>query len=72
MDGGIFSYLVNCVKPDEEIYYKLFEKYDLNPAECVFIDDTPANIETARRLGMQGIVFESYEQSSSELTRILG
>lgn len=72
LDGGVFSWLVKAVKPDEEIYRILFERYDLKPEECVFIDDTAENIETARRLGMKGIVFKSYEQAERELNEILG
>lgn len=44
-------------KPDPEIYEYLFETYKLKPEECFFIDDLSANIETAKKLGMDGIVF---------------
>ena len=71
MNGGIFSYKVHCIKPDEEIYRILFDRYDLVPEECVFIDDTPANIETAKRLGMEGVIFENYDQAKTELEGVL-
>ena len=71
MDGGVFSCDAKYIKPNEEIYRCLFDKYEIVPAECVFIDDSPANIETAQRLGMKGIVFENYEQAHAELIDIM-
>lgn len=44
-------------KPSHEIYERLYEKFGLNPAECFFVDDMPANVEGALRTGMQGAVF---------------
>ncbi|WP_423826963.1 HAD-IA family hydrolase [Sharpea azabuensis] len=38
------------------MYHILFKRFNLNPSNCLFIDDSPANIETARKLGMEGIV----------------
>lgn len=56
-DGGIFSYEVKCIKPDENIYRLLLERYSICPGEAVFYDDRPENVETALRLGINGIVF---------------
>lgn len=67
LDGYLFSYEVNKVKPEPEIYNALFKRYNLIPSECVFIDDLAVNIEAARALGMKGIVFESFEQVCDEL-----
>ncbi len=66
-DGGVFSCDVRVIKPDPEIYKILFGKYSLTPSECVFIDDNPANIETAKRLDMHTVHFKTYEQAKNEL-----
>ncbi len=58
-DGGVVSYEEKLLKPEEEIYVRLVEKYNLNPEESVFIDDTAANVEAAKKLGFQGIHFNS-------------
>ncbi len=63
MDGGVFSFQVNKVKPDPEIYRLLCEKYDLRPGECLFTDDMPANVEAARECGFHAVLFESYDKS---------
>lgn len=45
------------LKPEKEAYLSFFEKFDLKPEECLFIDDSAANIEAAMRCGMRGIVY---------------
>lgn len=45
------------LKPSLEIYQRLYEKFGLNPEECWFIDDSPANVEGAIYTGMGGSVF---------------
>lgn len=67
MDGGIMSYTVRQIKPDEDIYRTLFDRYDLTPGECIFLDDSPKNLETARRLGMQTLLVTSQEQARKDL-----
>lgn len=56
-DGGIFSYQVKCIKPGEKIYRLLLERYSICPKDAVFYDDRPENVETAVKLGINGIVF---------------
>lgn len=70
-DGQVVSYVYNVIKPEPEIYKILFDKYDLRPEECVFIDDRADNIEMARALGMHGIVFTSYEDANRQLDELL-
>ena len=41
--------------PDGNLY--LVRKYGLKPEETVFIDDRPVNIDGARAVGLQGIVY---------------
>ena len=57
MDGIVVSGHEKISKPDERIYRLLLDRYGLKAEESVFIDDRPANIEAARRVGMQGIVY---------------
>ncbi len=55
-DGIIISGNVGIIKPDPAIYHKLLRTYNLNPHECVLIDDRIENITTAFMLGMHGIL----------------
>jgi 2-haloacid dehalogenase len=56
-DGVVVSAHERVIKPDPAIYRILFERYDLAPEDCIFIDDSARNIEAARSLGMKGIHF---------------
>lgn len=56
-DGVLFSCEVKCIKPQREIYGHLFERFQLKPEKCFFIDDLPMNIEGARACGMEGYCF---------------
>jgi len=56
-DGVIVSGLERVVKPDPRIYRIFCERYALAPESCVFIDDSPVNVESARRFGMQAFHF---------------
>lgn len=61
LDGYIISASVKEVKPNPGIYEALFSTYGLKPAECFFVDDLPANIEGARRMGMDGFALTHYQ-----------
>lgn len=63
MDGGVFSYDVGYMKPDEEIYKILINKYKINPEEAVFFDDREENIEAANKLGIHGVHFPRHDSS---------
>lgn len=67
LDGSIISAEEHLIKPDPAIYLRLCEKFHLNPSECLFTDDKSENIEGAKKVGMQGIVFVSAEQYEKEL-----
>ncbi len=71
VDGAVFSFEVHATKPEPEIYEALFKKYQLEPTECVFVDDNRGNIVAANRLGMATIHFHTKSQAEEEL-RSLG
>lgn len=47
------------------IYEILLDRYGLLPSETLFIDDRPANIDTARTLGIGGFLFDAHDPASS-------
>lgn len=69
--GVVVSADVRLVKPDSAIFEHLAERFGLALDESVFVDDLPANVEAARRLGMAAIRFESAAQCARELERLL-
>ncbi len=61
-DGIVVSGEVKLLKPDPAIFHLLLERYHLDPSQCVFIDDTMANCETSRSIGLNTIHFENTDQ----------
>lgn len=56
-DGGVVSYEVKTTKPDPAIYKILLEKYNIDPHRSIFFDDKKENVQVARNLGMNGVVY---------------
>lgn len=54
-DGIITSFAEGVCKPDPHIFEILLNRYGLVPSESVLLDDSEANCEAARRLGMNAI-----------------
>lgn len=58
-DGRLISGDVKMMKPDPRIFRLLFERFDIEPAATVYVDDVLNNVVAARKLGLHGIHFES-------------
>ncbi|WP_417688046.1 HAD family hydrolase [Roseibium sp.] len=59
------------IKPDIRIYETFLSRNNLAPGACVFIDDSPNNVEGARRSGMNALHFTSPDVLRTDL-RSLG
>ncbi|WP_322153183.1 HAD family phosphatase [Paratractidigestivibacter sp.] len=57
MDGAVVSGCERMMKPDPAIYQLLCERYDLEPGECLFVDDNADNCEGARVAGMRAVQY---------------
>lgn len=55
--GVLLSSEQKMIKPSPKIFERLCELYQLNPQECLFVDDVEANVNGARAIGMQGVRF---------------
>jgi putative hydrolase of the HAD superfamily len=70
---AIYSYKVCCSKPERAIFELTVSRFGLVPQETVFIDDLPANVEAARKLGFQTIQYDfRNHESALEQLRSLG
>jgi 2-haloacid dehalogenase len=68
--GIVVSGSERLVKPDLAIYRLLVERFDLNPARCVYIDDSATNAAAATLLGMHAIRFTSPDALAGELCEL--
>lgn len=57
------------LKPEPAIYRILMNRNGLAPQDCIFIDDSPANVAGARAVGMDAIHFTGAEALARELTQ---
>ncbi len=69
--GSVVSGAINLVKPERAIFEHLTQRFALDVAATVFIDDLPANVEAARAVGLAAIRFEHVEQCAADLERLL-
>lgn len=71
-DGKLVSADHGLLKPQSEIYWTLYAQFALNPAECVFVDDLPSNVDGAMLTGMTGLVFHGDVSRLRRELRALG
>ena len=55
------------IKPDPAIFRRFLDRNRLIATECVFIDDSPANVRSAASLGFDAILFETPGALSAQL-----
>lgn len=66
-EGIVVSGEVRMTKPDPEIFELAMTRFALTPTRTVFIDDSSANVASARSLGMQAVHFENPDQLRAAL-----
>jgi 2-haloacid dehalogenase len=70
LDTILVSGEVKLVKPDPRIYTVLLERIGRTAKECLFIDDSRANVAAADQLGFKTVHYESPEQLETELCHL--
>ena len=72
-DGDVVSCEVGIVKPMPEIYDLLLERFDIDPAETIFLVDRKENVDAAAAKGIATFHFDrnDYEGSCERLREIL-
>lgn len=66
-DGRVVSGEEKTRKPFPEFYHRLLNRYEIDPAKAVFIDDNLRNVKAAQELGIDSIHFQSPAQLQQEL-----
>ena len=68
-DEYVLSYEVASMKPQPEIYLEAVRRAGCAAGECFFADDKVENVEAARRLGIDAVLFRGRGALESELRR---
>ena len=67
LDGIVVSGLEKVIKPNREIFDLLISRYQIVPDSSVFIDDNLKNIEAAKKLGFNAVLFKTPEKLKADL-----
>jgi len=66
---AVVSGFIGLIKPYASIFQHLLSRYNLNPADVIFIDDQAENIEAAQKLGFKALHLQhgNYDAVRTEL-----
>lgn len=69
-DATIISSHVKKIKPEQNMFDHLFITHNLNPVDCIIIDDLEATVKAAEKLGMNGIVYDKISNVTKKLRKL--
>ncbi len=67
-DKVFFSNEIGLKKPNKDIFNYLLKEIQNKPDECLFIDDLSENIQVAKKLEFNTILFKNLEQLKKQLS----
>ncbi|MDP2927180.1 MAG: HAD family phosphatase [bacterium] len=68
-DIKIFSNEVGVQKPDKKMYLLALKRIRARPQETIFVDDRLIHVEAAKKLGINGILFQNAKQLKKDLIK---
>ena len=63
VDGFVFSATAGCVKPSEQIFEHITNKFNLTPSQTLFVDDNITNVKGADKFGIIAYHFDGNARS---------
>jgi putative hydrolase of the HAD superfamily len=66
-----YSHQINERKPDSEAFLKIVERFELNLAQTLFVDDTFEHVQAARKLGLSVIHYKEDMNLRTEITNAI-
>ena len=70
IDKIVVSGEVKQLKPNPEIFHTLLNKYKLKAEESLFIDDNIKNVEGAKAVGINAVLFRGVEKLREDLKNL--
>jgi putative hydrolase of the HAD superfamily len=71
-DTAVISAEVHMHKPQPEIYRLAADRLEVEPRECIFVDDLRENCEGAEAVGMKAVRHRSAAETIAKLTELTG
>ena len=69
LEGLYISAAHQKIKPNLDIFEDFLKEYHLQANECFFVDDLKENVEGAKKIGMQGLVYHGNVQELKQLIK---
>ena len=60
-DDAVLSYEVGWMKPDGRMFEEAVRRAGCNAGQCFYTDDIEANVEAARSVGIDAVLFEGFD-----------
>jgi epoxide hydrolase-like predicted phosphatase len=70
-DHVFASHLIGCAKPEEACFSFVANALNIPMSECLLVDDTPLNVDRAKAVGWQAILFRDAAQLKRDLNNLL-
>ena len=67
----VVSSHIKLAKPEPQIFEFILAKHQLKAAECIFLDDSKANVTSAKALGFTTIKVINFQQAIDDLSELL-
>lgn len=65
----VYSFEIEARKPDEKTFFEILKRLNEKPETCLFVDDLQKNIDGAKKLGMDTILFKNPKQLKRDLKK---
>jgi len=70
-ENEMLSYELGAIKPDKVAFLKAIALFNLNPVDCLFIDDNIDNVAAAKKFGMDALLCSNPENCITEMKFLL-
>ena len=70
-DAVFLSFDIGRLKPDEATFAYVLRRLGRSAGDMVFVDDNPACVAAARRVGMDAVLFTAAPEAAAQVDRIL-
>ncbi|AVM64773.1 HAD-IA family hydrolase [Dietzia cinnamea] len=72
IDHVVLSGAIGVEKPEPEAFLEAARRLELEPRECVMVDDAIENVLGAVQTGMIGVFYQVFDRAAVEIRGLLG
>lgn len=72
VDDVVLSGEIGVEKPEAEAFLVAADRLDLDPRDCVLVDDSIINVRAAVGVGMVGVFYQTFDRAAVEIRELFG